>query len=144
MRIDADLRLSVHRANRSLTSALRCRADKLRPALERRRKVGPRGRPDRIERGARLVQRRALMREHRQLPLAHAVDVGPRARVAFDRALRVLRSRRFGHRDAVFLYGRLETRSEEHTSELQSLMRISYAVFCLNKKKNQQLHHTYI
>src|SRR3546814_9403672 len=28
-------------------------------------------------------------------------------------------------------------RSEEHTSELQSLMRISYAVFCLNKKKTQ-------
>src|SRR3546814_7246143 len=30
------------------------------------------------------------------------------------------------------------TRSEEHTSELQSLMRISYAVFCLKKKKNYQ------
>src|SRR3546814_5529210 len=29
-----------------------------------------------------------------------------------------------------------ERRSEEHTSELQSLMRISYAVFCLKKKKN--------
>src|SRR3546814_5806866 len=29
----------------------------------------------------------------------------------------------------------LEKRSEEHTSELQSLMRISYAVFCLKKKK---------
>src|SRR3546814_2500275 len=29
-------------------------------------------------------------------------------------------------------------RSEEHTSELQSLMRISYAVFCLNKKTTQQ------
>src|SRR3546814_8989509 len=29
------------------------------------------------------------------------------------------------------------TRSEEHTSELQSLMRISYAVFCLKKKKKQ-------
>src|SRR3546814_5980717 len=28
-------------------------------------------------------------------------------------------------------------RSEEHTSELQSLMRISYAVFCLNKKNNE-------
>src|SRR3546814_9145453 len=28
------------------------------------------------------------------------------------------------------------TRSEEHTSELQSLMRISYAVFCLKQKKN--------
>src|SRR3546814_5875637 len=30
-----------------------------------------------------------------------------------------------------------EKRSEEHTSELQSLMRISYAVFCLKKKKNK-------
>src|SRR3546814_2033043 len=30
--------------------------------------------------------------------------------------------------------GRSSARSEEHTSELQSLMRISYAVFCLNKK----------
>src|SRR3546814_14356580 len=29
-------------------------------------------------------------------------------------------------------------RSEEHTSDLQSLMRISYAVFCLKKKKNNQ------
>src|SRR3546814_2550480 len=38
------------------------------------------------------------------------------------------------------------SRSEEHTSELQSLMRISYAVFCLKKKNtqnNQQLHLTY-
>src|SRR3546814_2366765 len=33
--------------------------------------------------------------------------------------------------------GRQAVRSEEHTSELQSLMRISYAVFCLKKKKNQ-------
>src|SRR3546814_6341302 len=30
------------------------------------------------------------------------------------------------------------TRSEEHTSELQSLMRISYAVFCLKKKKKRE------
>src|SRR3546814_9333505 len=36
----------------------------------------------------------------------------------------------------------LRLRSEEHTSELQSLMRISYAVFCLKKKNNilQKLH----
>src|SRR3546814_4340357 len=33
----------------------------------------------------------------------------------------------------------LAIRSEEHTSELQSLMRISYAVFCLKKKKKQTL-----
>src|SRR3546814_4296226 len=35
-------------------------------------------------------------------------------------------------------HGRI--RSEEHTSELQSLMRISYAVFCLKKKKNQSIY----
>src|SRR3546814_8728206 len=35
----------------------------------------------------------------------------------------------------------LGLRSEEHTSELQSLMRISYAVFCLKKKKNTQVQH---
>src|SRR3546814_2853880 len=33
-------------------------------------------------------------------------------------------------------------RSEEHTSELQSLMRISYAVFCLKKKKNTTTQHS--
>src|SRR3546814_4240563 len=32
-------------------------------------------------------------------------------------------------------------RSEEHTSELQSLMRISYAVFCLKKKKQTPTYH---
>src|SRR3546814_16245918 len=32
------------------------------------------------------------------------------------------------------------SRSEEHTSELQSLMRISYAVFCLKKKKNEDMN----
>src|SRR3546814_5209455 len=38
------------------------------------------------------------------------------------------------HVDGVFIS---RSRSEEHTSELQSLMRISYAVFCLKKKKKQ-------
>src|SRR3546814_6825336 len=32
-------------------------------------------------------------------------------------------------------------RSEEHTSELQSLMRISYAVFCLKQKRTHTTHH---
>src|SRR3546814_959955 len=36
-------------------------------------------------------------------------------------------------------YGDFISRSEEHTSELQSLMRISYAVFCLKKKTNKHL-----
>src|SRR3546814_9550228 len=40
----------------------------------------------------------------------------------------------------------MTTRSEEHTSELQSLMRISYAVFCLKKKKTthtKDSHHVF-
>src|SRR3546814_10039977 len=37
----------------------------------------------------------------------------------------------------------LMPRSEEHTSELQSLMRISYAVFCLTKKKNEKGYEDY-
>src|SRR3546814_5716220 len=41
------------------------------------------------------------------------------------------------HIDAMFNRPEIERRSEEHTSELQSLMRISYAVFCL-KKKNKK------
>src|SRR3546814_9123561 len=49
--------------------------------------------------------------------------------------------RDIGNRDMLILAGSfipcvLQTRSEEHTSELQSLMRISYAVFCLKKKHN--------
>src|SRR3546814_4607560 len=38
---------------------------------------------------------------------------------------------------ARLLKAQVERRSEEHTSELQSLMRISYAVFCLKKKQKQ-------
>src|SRR3546814_1754769 len=56
--------------------------------------------------------------------------------------------------DGQFVPGNLETdsflisivdlgRSEEHTSELQSLMRISYAVFCLKKNKIQNRQNTY-
>src|SRR3546814_4957622 len=43
-------------------------------------------------------------------------------------------------------FQRRQPRSEEHTSELQSLMRTSYAVFCLKKKKNShdKQSHTHI
>src|SRR3546814_1628572 len=61
---------------------------------------------------ARLALRRGLAR----ILLVHQPDTGPRDGLP-DRP------------------GLIE-RSEEHTSELQSLMRISYAVFCLKKKKN--------
>src|SRR3546814_4239559 len=39
---------------------------------------------------------------------------------------------------------RVHMRSEEHTSELQSLMRVSYAVFCLKKKKTNETKHNTI
>src|SRR3546814_3381396 len=45
------------------------------------------------------------------------------------------RTRRGLHRQVTHANEDVRNRSEEHTSELQSLMRISYAVFCLKKKK---------
>src|SRR3546814_1977600 len=53
----------------------------------------------------------------------------PAARIRREAIPRLRRDRSSGFRS--------RSRSEEHTSELQSLMRISYAVFCL-KKKNEQ------
>src|SRR3546814_5614015 len=51
------------------------------------------------------------------------------ARLVSDRAT-------FAYLADVYVLEEHRGRSEEHTSELQSLMRISYAVFCLKKKKN--------
>src|SRR3546814_6010998 len=53
---------------------------------------------------------------------------------AILQAERLKRHRGLGLQDGIHL----AERSEEHTSELQSLMRISYAVFCLKKKKHKQ------
>src|SRR3546814_188298 len=61
--------------------------------------------------------------------------------VALDREaaeLRFGRDAEFSRRVASESLSRLEARSEEHTSELQSLMRISYAVFCLKKKNRNK------
>src|SRR3546814_6624545 len=61
----------------------------------------------------------------------------PRVRRAAGGAGRAVHLRR--HRNQWLARGLASgagVRSEEHTSELQSLMRISYAVFCLKKKKN--------
>src|SRR3546814_5154496 len=53
---------------------------------------------------------------------------------------RVARTRMVASAGAVLLCAAATARSEEHTSELQSLMRISYAVFCLKKKKHTRIH----
>src|SRR3546814_8523480 len=52
------------------------------------------------------------------------------------------RGRRISRLEGRTAKDRARRRSEEHTSELQSLMRISYAVFCL-KKKNKHSHNKY-
>src|SRR3546814_7697704 len=44
-----------------------------------------------------------------------------------------------GRQRKVYLVSLMDDRSEEHTSELQSLMRISYAVFCLKKKQRTHI-----
>src|SRR3546814_5275979 len=78
-----------------------------------------------LDRLARLEQREDIARIHSLLDLIFA---------GLDRLVRAEEARviaKAGGRDDA---GRFE-RSEEHTSELQSLMRISYAVFCLKKKK---------
>src|SRR3546814_9129086 len=49
-----------------------------------------------------------------------------------------------GQPDAFVHISAVERRSEEHTSELQSLMRISYAVFCLKKKNRHNKPTTHI
>src|SRR3546814_5542332 len=73
----------------------------------------------------------------------------PRSAVASDRTSGTRRLARHGRparRTARALAGHERHapvfRSEEHTSELQSLMRISYAVFCLKKKTTNQLTNT--
>src|SRR3546814_15372957 len=62
------------------------------------------------------------------MPNYNAADDAKKARIEFSRALGAyIDMVATGVRDG-------SSRSEEHTSELQSLMRISYAVFCLKKK----------
>src|SRR3546814_2002365 len=70
-------------------------------------------------------------REGRGLQLAAVLDVA--CNLAGDRLAVIGQCHKF--------CGEHGARSEEHTSELQSLMRISYAVFCL-KKKNKTKKHT--
>src|SRR3546814_8156878 len=73
------------------------------------------------------------------------VDIEPGATVAVADHARLARLRRRGPAQPGPAVGDVHAggavmflRSEEHTSELQSLMRISYAVFCLKKKKKNK------
>src|SRR3546814_10716756 len=89
------------------------------------------------------VIRRGLAAGFQRATVSFAADLRavPAARDGFDTGLAALAVRFVaGFFFADFLaVDFFAVRSEEHTSELQSLMRISYAVFCLKKKKK---HHT--
>src|SRR3546814_2432233 len=70
---------------------------------------------------------------------------GPRRRAGGGALLREIRFRPARHlcrSEGPGGAGLRNGRSEEHTSELQSLMRISYAVFCLKNKKTQSQYYT--
>src|SRR3546814_2323535 len=83
-----------------------------------------RTRHPREQRGAGAAQRRQDVADDRRNR--------PRGRFEIVAALhRAFEKFAFGNRAAIIAVPPREDRSEEHTSELQSLMRISYAVFCL-------------
>src|SRR3546814_13522317 len=112
-------------------------------------------RPPRSTRTDTLFPYTTLFRSHQRLAVRHQQDlvrIEAAGREFADPAVAVThivdpehaiagRGHYFGgkHPPAI---GRVSTmaRSEEHTSELQSLMRISYAVFCLKKKKETLQH----
>src|SRR3546814_6026075 len=83
--------------------------------------------------------------DHRQLPhrckvqrFMECADVRSAITEVGDRHARFAAQLRGQRKTAGDRHARADDRSEEHTSELQSLMRISYAVFCLKKKIKQQ------
>src|SRR3546814_4659022 len=82
--------------------------------------------------------RRNILRQRRLHPVTLAIDGGqfPARRIGIGHRV-VAPERQFV---ALVPFEALTERSEEHTSELQSLMRISYAVFCLKKKKKTNRH----
>src|SRR3546814_5227119 len=65
-----------------------------------------------------------------------SVDLGPTLSIYGSLAAALMRDR--GRKITSLVQVTSSGRSEEHTSELQSLMRISYAVFCLKKKKQKK------
>src|SRR3546814_6606312 len=94
---------------------------------------------DGLRRGGEQAVRHALAAElhhllqRRAMAVVELQEVPDQPRRVIDRSAQLLQVRRRIAEDRV-LHGVAQVgRSEEHTSELQSLMRLSYAVFCLNK-----------
>src|SRR3546814_2101522 len=95
-------------------------------------------RPPRSTRTDTLFPYTTLFRSRIPAVRADAADGGVRPLGIGHRSTRICAGARDGSGTAVVVVsatGNMAVRSEEHTSELQSLMRISYAVFCLQKNK---------
>src|SRR3546814_8236714 len=99
--------------------------------LEPRQRLAQRNFADPQLLGQRILTDRAVRRHPpRQDAVADQIDELIGQRLDDQRHARIM---------SIKLLSSSATRSEEHTSELQSLMRISYAVFCLTKKKYQHI-----
>src|SRR3546814_8160225 len=94
--------------------------------------IGRRARPQREPKEIGVTRQDVLhaTREEVAIAVEEEIGLGPTP-VEHDRGPVLPQREAVGEVDAV--------RSEEHTSELQSLMRISYAVFCLKKKKKKRI-----
>src|SRR3546814_7547463 len=99
-------------------------------------------RPPRSTRTDTLFPYTTLFRSERAVATGKQAGKVWRSRLARLAAAARLASRRRIRRRAALAIARFG-RSEEHTSELQSLMRISYAVFCLKKKKKKYKNQSY-
>src|SRR3546814_6190841 len=87
-----------------------------------------------------VVRIRAKARRAPSERIGPSLDGPPKASERPDNSSVIQRTHAAqGSADLLKALERHYARSEEHTSELQSLMRISYAVFCLKKKNNQNL-----
>src|SRR3546814_4441913 len=109
-------------------------------------------RPPRSTRTDTLFPYTTLFQSHlveQRIPLRWPRGCPPAIRATIDKELALIAEKehepffltvydivKFARREKILCQGR-GSRSEEHTSELQSLMRISYAVFCLKKKNNK-------
>src|SRR3546814_6266187 len=116
-----------------MTTAATARVLFAHSCTTRRDRSSPHRPPARLQTLAEPPARATLPFRANLLGIRHAGDRQPRRaarRLAGAAAHRPLPSTESGRT-------RPGPRSEEHTSELQSLMRISYAVFCLKKKKKQ-------
>src|SRR3546814_4613800 len=110
------------------------RTEPLFPSTTRFRSPAPRDQDQREQR-ARQVEARTVQ----PAPMTQRPAAGKDQRAACDQEQQQGQRqalREHAQHAATGQIAERERRSEEHTSELQSLMRISYAVFCLQKKKN--------